>query len=329
MTDDQKRNPPQEAAVPPLPETRNEDFHHVLKALLSAYQPILEQQLDLARNPDELKRQAESRPPNCADEIAEANRIFGRFFSEDVVLRMISSEGRAKLGSVENWRWCLVHLRCCFIFGWLICRGPRTFRAWAYYVYQYWLCIRESLASPVANPPTTVQRQDFEALISALAVAYKPYLTDQLASVEFPAGIPDEVLSGEINCLEGQQDVCAIFERFLTADAAQALLGKEAFATHSKDPNFGFCRCLCLCGICFGCCLARAHNLIDVRECLLFFFRCLEDCFQPLICQITDPVADACVGTTIVSSCGDAVAVQITGTATGSSFDHYLSLIHI
>jgi len=323
MRDDEKRNPPREAAEPPPAEIHNADFQHVLKALLAAYQPILEQQLNLAKNPEELERLAEGRPPNCADEIAEANRIFGRFFSEDVVLRMIPPEGRTRLGPIGNWRWCLVHLRCCFIFGWLVCRGPRTFRAWAYYVYQYWLCIRESLDSPVANPPTAEQRQDFTTLISALAVAYKPYLTDQLASVEFPAGIPDEVLSGEINCFEGQQDVCAIFERFLTGDAAQALLGRESFATHSKDPNFGFCRCLCLCGICFGCCLARARSFIDVLWCLLYFFRCLGDCFRPLICQITDPAAGACVGTTIVSSCADAVAVQISGTATGSSFDHY------
>src|SRR5579863_3612772 len=246
MADKEKKKPaPEATAPPPSAEIQNPDFQLVLKALLAAYQPILEQQLNWAKNPEELKKQAESNPPNCADEIAEANRIFGKFFSEDVVLRMIPAEGRTQLGPIENWRWCLEQLRCCFIFGWLVCRGPRTFRAWAYYVYQYWLCIRESLGTPVANPPTEEQRRNFQTLVSALAVAYKPYLTDQLASVEFPAGIPDEVLSGEINCFEGQEEVCAIFERFLTGDAAQALLGKAAFAAHSKDPNFWFCRCLC------------------------------------------------------------------------------------
>ena len=247
MADNGKKKSPQEAAAPPpAAEINNQDFQYVLKALLAAYQPILEQQLDLAKNPAELNKQAESGPPNCADEIAEANRIFGKFFSEDVVLRMIPPQARTQLGPIENWRWCLAHLRCCFIFGWLVCRGPRTFRAWAYYVYQYWRCIRESLGTPVANPPTAEQSQDFATLISALAVAYKPYLTDQLASVEFPAGIPDEVLSGEINCIEGQDDVCAIFERFLTGDAAQALLGKQPLLPTVKNPPSGSAvACVC------------------------------------------------------------------------------------
>ena len=321
MADNEKEQSRQEAAAPPpSADINNPDFQYVLKALLAAYQPILEQQLDLAKNPAELNKQAEGGPPNCADEIAEANRIFGKFFSEDVVLRMIPQQGRTQLGPIENWRWCLAHLRCCFIFGWLVCRGPRTFRAWAYYVYQYWLCIRESLGTPVANPPTEEQRQDFRTLISALAVAYKPYLTDQLASVEFPAGIPDEVLSGEINCSEGQEDVCAIFERFLTGDAAQALLGKAAFAAHSQDPTFWFCRCLCLCAICFGCCLARARSFADALWCLVYFFRCLGDCFQPLRCQLTGPTGCTQEQQGLIP---DAVGVEIDGTAAGAFFDHY------
>jgi hypothetical protein len=317
---DKKKATPEAAGSPPSAEIHNEDFQFVLKALLAVYQPILERQLNLARNPEELKKQAESRPPNCADEIAEANHIFGSFFTEDVVLRMIPPQGRAQLGPINNWRWCLGHLRCCFIFGWLVCRGPRTFRAWAYYVHQYWLCIRESLGRPVSNPPTEEQRQDFRALIEALAEAYKPYLTDQLASVEFPAGIPDEVLAGKINCFEGQEEVCDIFERLLTARAAEALLGKEAFAAHSKDPNFWFCRCWCLCAICFGCCLARARNFIDVLWCLVYFFRCLADCFQPIRCDLTAPTD--CVEE-LPGLVPGALAVEIDGTAAGAFFDHY------
>ena len=173
MTDKEKETAPNPAAAsPPAAEINNEDFQYVLKALLAAYQPILEQQLNLAKNPAELSKEAEARPPNCADELAAANEIFGKFFSEDVALRMIPPQARAQLGPIENWRWCLAHLRCCFIFGWLVCRGPRTFRAWAYYAYQYWLCIRQSLGNPVASPPTAEQRQDFQNLVSALAVAY-------------------------------------------------------------------------------------------------------------------------------------------------------------
>lgn len=314
MPDPQK---PASAAAPP--EIQNPDFQFVLKALLAAYQPILEDQLNLAKNPDKLNAQA-GVPANCASEIAEANRLFGSFFTEEVALRMLPPEGRKQLGSVENWRWCLQHLRCCFIFGWLVCRGSRTFRAWSYYAYEYWLCVRQSLGVPVANPPTEQQRQDFQTLISALAAAYKPYLTDQLASVEFPAGIPDEVISGQINCFEGLQDPCAIFERFLTGEAAQALLGKDAFAAHSKDPNFWFCRCWCLCAICFGCCLARARTFVDVLWCLVYYFRCLGECFQPLRCQLTAPTGCTQEQPGLVP---DAVAVVIDGTAAGAFFGHY------
>jgi hypothetical protein len=319
MTDQEKNKPPQKLAA----EMDNEDFQFVLKALVEAYQPILEQQLSLAENPQELQKEAENMPPNCANEIAEANSIFGKFFTADVALRMIPAENRNQLGPIENWRWCLQHLRCCVIFGWLVCRGPRTFRAWAYYVYQYWLCVRESLGTPVANPPTEAQRQDFRTLVSALAVAYKPYLTDQLASVEFPAGIPDEVLNGQIDCFEGQQDVCTIFDRLLTTDAAQALLGKEAFAARSKDPNFWFCRCWCLCAICFGCCLARARSFNDVYWCLVYFFRCLAECFQPIHCDITAPTGCAVEQPNLPGIPPGDVGLEIDGTAAGAFFDHY------
>lgn len=98
MTDAEKEAAPEAAAPPPSAEkTHNEDFQFVLKALLAAYQPILEQQLKLAKNPEELKKQVEGRPPNCADEIAEANAIFGKLFTEDVALRMIPQQGRAQL----------------------------------------------------------------------------------------------------------------------------------------------------------------------------------------------------------------------------------------
>ena len=142
MSDGKGTSPRKASTSPEQAELHNEDFQFVLKALLAAFQPILAEQLTLAGNLEQLKEQAERRPPNCADELAEANRLFGKFFTEDVALRMIPPEGRKQLGPIENWRWCLAHLRCCFVFGWLVCRGPRTFRAWSYYVHQYWLCIR-------------------------------------------------------------------------------------------------------------------------------------------------------------------------------------------
>jgi hypothetical protein len=315
MADKEKPQPPQTA-----PELNNPDFQFVLKALLAAYQPILEQQLSLAKDPEALQKEAQNHPPNCADEFALADALFRKFLNEDVALRMLPPEGRKQLGPIENWRWCWQHIFCCFVFGWLVCRGPRTFRAWAYYVYQYWLCVRQALGTPVANPPTEEQSNDFRILIDALAKAYKPYLTDQLASVEFPAGIPEEVLSGSIDCFEGNVDTCAIFERLLTTEAARALLGRKAFADHSQDQNFWFCRCWCLCAICFGCCLARARTFIDVLWCLVYYFRCLADCFQPIRCDLTAPTGCTQEQQGLVP---DAVAVEIDGTAAGAFFDHY------
>ncbi len=307
---------------PSAPELNQPDFQFVLKALLTAYQPILGKNLNFAAHPEELEKEAAAGPTRCATEYAEADALFGRFLTEDVALRLMPAAQREKLGPAESWRWCLQHIRCCVIFGWLVCRGPRTFRAWAYYVYQYWLCVRQTLGTPVSNPPTQEQRNDFRVLIVALAKAYKPYLTDQLASVEFPDGIPEEVLAGKIDCHEGQADACAIFERLLTTEASQALLGKEAFASRSKDEYFWFCRCWCLCSICFGCCLARSRSFIDVLWCLVYYFRCLVDCFRPLTCEITNPTAGECATETYYPDPG-VLGIEIDGTATGSQCTHY------
>ena len=164
------------------------------------------------------------------------------------------------IGPIERWRWCFVHIRCCIIFGWLLCRRQLTFRASNYYLYWYWRCVREAVGSPVVSPPTDEQRRDFATLVQALAGAYRPYLTDQLAAVEFPTGIPEEVLAGKIDCREGEGEFCTLFDRFLTFQTAEALLGKQAFEAHRKDPFFWFCRCWCLCSICFGCCLGRVRT---------------------------------------------------------------------
>jgi hypothetical protein len=301
-------------------EIHSEDFQFVLKHLLDVYKPILEEDLRRANAPEELKKEAEARPPSCEDELELANRIFDKFVTEEVAVRLLPEEGRKQLGPIENWRWCFLHIRCCIIFGWLLCRRQRTFRAFAYYLYRYWLCVRQVLGTPISHPPTAEEREDFQVLVKALASAYKPYLTDQLASVEFPAGIPDEVLDGKIDCLEGEEEASAIFERLLTAETAPALLGRKAFEVHSKEPHFWFCRCWCLCAIRFGCCLARARNFVDFLRCLLSYWRCLRDCFGPLTCNLAGP--QGCVEEVANPALG-AYTVEVHGTASGGTFDHY------
>jgi hypothetical protein len=302
-------------------EIPDQDFQFVLKQLLSVYQPLLEEELERAKSPERLSSEASKNPITCEEEFEFANRLFEKFFSEEIAVRVLPPEGRELLGPVSNWGWCLRHLRCCFIFGWLVCRGPRNFRAFSYYLHRYWRCVRQVLGTPVSSRLTDSERRDFAILVEELATAFKPYLTDQLATVEFPGGLPDEIIGERIDCYEGLEETSQIFERFLTPRAAEALLGAGAFATHVKQPSFWFCRCWCLCAIRFGCCLARAHTLREVYWCLRYFFRCLRRCFGPLVCKITEP--DGCVPEEVNEPLG-ALVVPVKGTAAGGNFSHYI-----
>lgn len=317
-----KKESEEAGSVTEREEIHNEDFQFLLKQLLSAYQPILEEELERAKAPEQLKKEAEEKPPNCDEELKLANRIFEKFFTEEVAVRLLPEDGRQQLGPIEQWRWCFLHIRCCTIFGWLVCRRPQNFRVFVYYLYQYWLCVRRVLGiAPDDRPLNDEERRDFSTLVKAFAKAYKPYLAEQLANVEFPEAIPDEVLKGEIDCFEGQEDTAAIFERALSIETVSALLGKEAFEKRKQDPFFWFCRCWCLCAIRFGCCLAHAHSFIDVLHCLVFYRRCLRDCFRPLVCELTDPVE--CVAEEVNTTL-PALVVEVKGTAGGAGFDHYI-----
>jgi hypothetical protein len=254
--------------------------------------------------------------------ICRAYALFEKFLTEDVAQRLLPAQARELLGPIEQWRWCFLHIRCCLVFGWLACRWPRTFRGFAYYLYEYWRCVRQVIGNPVADPPTAEQRRDFETLVTILAAAFKPYLSDQLASVEFPAGVPDEVISGTIDCFTDDQDGCAIFERLLTTEAARALFGEAAFNEQSQQPSFWFCRCWCLCSLCFGCCLGRARNVQQIVFCFEAYSRCLGDCFRPLTCAITQPGADSCAVEQYYIG-PQVYGIEIVGTAAGAFCDHY------
>jgi hypothetical protein len=300
-------------------EPGDDDFQVVLKTLLAAYRPVLEEDLKRAEDPEAIAKDADAPPPGLDEEIALANRIFERFFTEESAIRTLPPEARRQLDAAGNWRWCLGLIRCCLIFGWLLCRRPCTFRAYIEALYRYWICVRQALGTPVSTPPTAAERQDFEILVEAFAGAYKPHLTNQLASVDFPAGLPDEAFAGKLG--EGGDDPIETLERLLNVNIAPALLGKAAFETHSQDPFFWFCRCWCLCAIRFGCCLARAHNSVDLARCLRFYIGCLRDCFRPLTCTLTDP--HGCVAEEANPGLG-AFVVEIKGTAAGLGFDHYI-----
>src|SRR5467141_1732597 len=119
------------------------NFMEVLKALTAAYQPILQRNLTLLKSPENLDKEARAKQFSCEDEIALANEIFGAFWSEQVAQQVLPKQAVELLGPIDRWRWCLLHIRCCFIFGWLVCRSPRTLRRSSYYLSRYWRCVRE------------------------------------------------------------------------------------------------------------------------------------------------------------------------------------------
>ena len=53
----------------------NPDFQSVLNAFLTAYRPILQNELKLAASADTLLKEAAAHPPTCDDEIRLANSL--------------------------------------------------------------------------------------------------------------------------------------------------------------------------------------------------------------------------------------------------------------
>ncbi len=315
MNDDKTGRPPSPDSYP---ETKDQNFQLALRELLAGYQPILEEELKRVKSPEQTEV---SEIRDCEEELQLANRIFERFAAEKVALSFLPEEARKLAGETGATRWCLLYIRCCLIFGWLVCRGPRSFKAWSYYLHLYWICVRRILGTPVGTPPTAAEREDFASLVKSLAEAFKPYLTDQLATVEFSEGIPGEVLAGTIDCFTGEAEICQIFQRLLNTGATRALLGEAAFKERTGDQTFWFCRCWCLCALCLGCCLARVRSVREIKRCLVFYSRCLRDCFRPLICDLTSPAN--CVQETAFPGVGVFRGVEITGTAAGAFCDHY------
>lgn len=304
------------------PEPDDPDFRVVLAFLVDAYRPVLEEDLRRASDLDALVKEADAAAPDCDAEIAAAERLFTPFVNEKMALALLPAQARELLGPAQNWSGCLQHVRCCIVFGWLLCRRPRSFRLSAYYLYRYWLCVRQTLGTPVTpGRLSDAERRDLATLVAALAKAYRPYLADELATVDFTAGLPQDIADGAVDCEAGEDETAAIFERLMTLETAQALLGAAAFKEQSAQPWFWFCRCWCLCSIRFGCCLARARSLVDVLMCLRVYWICVRECLRPLTCELTGP--DGCVPEEVDADI-PALVVAITGTAAGLGFDHYV-----
>jgi hypothetical protein len=298
---------------------QDQDFQAVLNTFLAAYRPILEHELNISQSAATLIKESQAHPPTCDDEIAMAVTLFERFYNKDVALRVLPAEGRAVLGNPDQWEWCYRRILCCLIFGWLVCRGQRTFRGFAYYLYQYWRCVRQALGEPVSVPPTIDEQRDFSTLVKILATAYAPSIKDQVKDLEYPIDIPKEIIAGQIDCTVDNNAATSVFQRLCSPEASRALFGKS-FEQIGTGPLARNCCCYCVAALEFGCCLGRAKTLVEALRCLEEFFLQLRRCFQPLIAIIDTP--PTCSSLTFVAACSLA-GIEIDGTAAGAAFTHY------
>jgi hypothetical protein len=268
------------------------------------------------------KEESGRTPTSCDEEVAAAAALFERFWTEQFAASVLPAEALELLGPIAKWRWCVDHVRCCLIFGYLICRGPLEFQTFVEYLRRYWICVRQALGTPVSNPPTAEERRDFVTLVRALSEAYRPLAEEEEDAAQRFEAVAAAALDGRIDCAADERWPCVLLERVLRMDTAEALLGAKAFETHSKDPFFWFCRCWCLCALCFGCCIARARSAADLRRCLIDFRRCLDECFRPLTCEIIKPAAGTCVEEKEFPAVS-LIGVEIVGTAAGAGCVSY------
>lgn len=298
-----------------------EDFQFVLKELLDAWRPLLQEELELSGSVERLVEEAAKHPHSCEDEQLIADRLFAPLASEAVALRLLDPKARETLGPVDQWRWCLQKILCCLRFGWLLSRA-RSFAAAVYYLYRYWLCIRRLFANdPTGRPLTAEERADFKALVAGFGSVFKPYLESELRLADRAGELAEDAVTGTLDCDSGGDTAEALFEKFLTVERAKLLLGAAEFDKLSQDPRFWLCRCWCLCAFRFGWCLARARTLFDLVRCLVAYFRCLRRCFQPLVCELTEPAG--CVAETVNADL-KALVVPVKGTASGGGFLRYV-----
>jgi hypothetical protein len=292
-------------------DPRSDQDEVLLAEFMEAYGPVLgagtdEDGTTLAAGPQ--------------DEVATAQAVAERLFADDLALRFFPPEAREVLGPEQEWRWCLPYVRCCWMFGWLICRGCRDYRALNYYLYRYWLCVRQAL-SPRPRELTRNDREDFEALSAALGEHYRAWLQGELMQAELgQAGILDDMVDGRPDCCRDNAFTAALFDRLASPHAAAALLGREAFATHSKHPYFWLCRCWCQAAIRLGCCLACARTRRDILRCIREYRDALTNCLRPLHCELTGPTG--CWEEEPIPAI-HSLGVTVTGTVAGAWFGGY------
>jgi hypothetical protein len=286
-------------------------------AFLDAFTPVLRRGLE-DRAPTGAEPAVAVPPP--ADDVALASALAERLYTEDVARRFFPADAAEVLGAGGEWRTCLPLVRCCWMFGWLVCRGCRDYQALNYYLYRYWLCVRVALGRNPRAPLTDREREELRTLATLLGHTYRAWLKEEEMRVELDRGAVDEALAGTTDCCRDNAFAAALFDALSTAQASEALLGREAFALQARSPWFWLCRCWCRAAIRFGCCLACARSREELRRCLDDYQRSLRDCLGPPRCALTRP--SGCFEEQPILEIQD-LGVPVVGTAIGAFFSGY------
>lgn len=311
MSTDEDEVPIFQRTISPGPES-DDGFEEFLRAFAPALQPETDAQ--------EPRDDALAGPPPPSDDVTLATRLADRLYTDELAVRFFPRDAAEVLGPGDAWRACLPLVRCCWMFGWLVCRGCRDYNALNYYLYRYWLCVRTALGRNPRAPVTEAEREEFRALASALGQSYAAWLKEEEMKVELDRGAVDDALAGRADCCRDNAFTAALFDRLSTREAAEALLGREAYAAQAKNEYFWLCRCWCRAAIRFGCCLACARTREDLRRCLAEYRRALEDCLGPLRCGLTQPTG--CFEERPILQIQD-LGVPVIGTAMGAWFGGY------
>jgi hypothetical protein len=294
-------------------ETGTDD---AFEAFLQAFMPALQSGVDEQPPPG---GEDDGSPP-AGDDVALAIRLADRLYTDELAIRFFPRDAARVLGPGDEWRACLPLVRCCWMFGWLVCRGCRDYNALNYYLYRYWLCVRTALGRDPREPLSGREREEFRTLAALLGQSYAEWLREEEMKVELDRGALDDVLAGRGDCCRDNAFTASLFDRLSTQEAAEALLGSQAFAAQARHPFFWLCRCWCRAAIRFGCCLACARSRRDLRRCLAEYQHALQDCMGPLRCELTRPFG--CFEEQPILQIQD-LGVPVTGTAMGAFFGGY------
>ena len=307
-------------------EIHDEDFQFVLRELLAAYEPILAEELEQARDAGALKKEALEHPPSCEDEFELAERIFERFFNEESHCgccrrKAASSSARSRAGAGASRTSAAASSSA----GSSAAGRARSAATAITSTVTGSACGRRSATRRSERALTEEERDGLPHARGGARRRVQAVPDRSARDGRVPARPADEIFAGTGRLQRGRggvgRDLRAAADHRHRAGAA----GPEGVRGASRsDPSFWFCRCWCLCAIRFGCCLARARSrcATSCAACTSTAAACATASSR---CAATSLHRQDCASRrqAVAEGLGARTAVQIVGTAAGSFFDHY------